>query len=762
MRKYPIGPIADLAFSEPDFLLSSNTLAGAYCLIAFENSGDYPLSSMPSLNPAGSDNGAVAELGLTACDREPIHIPGAIQPHGLLLLVDRVTMRVVGGAGDIEGRLTPMWQDRSIEALLAQPLDVEALESTFIAPPLAAVPGRHETFDAAVHVSGDHLIVELEPAPAEPRSAAAALAALDRTGAQFERAADLLSLCERAAIAFRQVTGFDRVMIYRFLDDGAGKVLAEDRDPTLGSFLNHHFPASDIPKQARALYVRTPVRVIPDVDYMPAPILPEALATIDLSDVNLRSVSPIHLQYMRNMGVAASASISIVQDGLLWGLVACHHLTPRMLSSETRAICHTMAGELARFIRAKEEAKTFRERIQLRTGEDRILSGVEPYLSVEAFFAEYGDDLRELLSADGFAVVQNRSLTTFGHCPPDEALLQLGSWLSARTIAEPFATHRMSSVFPTFSPYCDIASGILALALSGEVPMLLIWIRAEERTLVEWAGNPHKDVENDPDAILTPRTSFEDWAQEVRGCARRWTRSELEAAARIRTQLLELRQSRRLRDLNRDLTATIAEKESLIIQKDHLIREVNHRVQNSLQLVQSFLTLQARGGEEANLADTLNEAQRRISAVALVHRRLYQADQLESVDLSRYLEDLIGEMRGAMGSEWADRLTLDLSPLLISADRAVHVGLILTELIMNANKYAYPGKAGPIDVSLEQYRNTFRLVVADRGTGKAAIGGRQGFGTRMMNAMVARLDGTIEQFDNSPGLRVIVSAPIDE
>jgi two-component sensor histidine kinase len=189
---------------------------------------------------------------------------------------------------------------------------------------------------------------------------------------------------------------------------------------------------------------------------------------------------------------------------------------------------------------------------------------------------------------------------------------------------------------------------------------------------------------------------------------------------------------------------------------------VNHRVQNSLQLVQSFLTLQARGGEEANLADTLNEAQRRISAVALVHRRLYQADQLESVDLSRYLEDLIGEMRGAMGSEWADRLTLDLSPLLISADRAVHVGLILTELIMNANKYAYPGKAGPIDVSLEQYRNTFRLVVADRGTGKAAIGGRQGFGTRMMNAMVARLDGTIEQFDNSPGLRVIVSAPIDE
>ncbi|MDO6413753.1 histidine kinase dimerization/phosphoacceptor domain -containing protein [Sphingomonas sp. BIUV-7] len=698
---------------------------------------------------------------MTACDREPIHVPGAIQPHGLMLLADRETLRVVGGAGDIEGRLTPIWLDRPIEALLAQSLDRYSLDAND-AVPLAVVPGRSETFDASLHMSGDLLVVELEPAPTEPRTAVAALAELDRTGAQFERAADLQALCERAATAFRRVTGFDRVMIYRFLDDGAGKVLAEDRDPALHSFLNHHFPEGDIPKQARALYVRTPVRVIPDIDYAPMPIRPAELVDTDLSGVGLRSVSPIHLQYMRNMGVRASASISIVKDGLLWGLVACHHNSPRRLSYETRAICQTMAGELARFIRAKEEAETFRERVRLRSGEDAILAGIEPHLSVDAFFAEYGDDLRQLLGADGFAVIQNRSLSTSGRCPGDDALLRLGEWLLTRTVAEPFVTQRLASIFPAAAADRDIASGVLAVALSGDAPMLLVWIRAEEPTIVEWAGNPHKDVENDPAAILTPRTSFEAWSEEVRGCARRWTRGEVEAAGRLRTQLLELRQSRRLRELNRELTATLAEKDSLIQQKDHLLREVNHRVQNSLQLVQSFLALQARGGEETNLADTLNEAQRRISAVALVHRRLYQADHLESVDLSRYLEELVGEMQAAMGAEWAHRITLNLAPLLISADRAVHVGLILTELVINANKYAYAGQPGPIELTLEQYRNSFRLIVADQGSGKATTGGRQGFGTRMMTAMVSRLGGTIEQFDNRPGLRVIVSAPIDE
>lgn len=245
----------------------------------------------------------------------------------------------------------------------------------------------------------------------------------------------------------------------------------------------------------------------------------------------------------------------------------------------------------------------------------------------------------------------------------------------------------------------------------------------------------------------------------MRHRARPWTLAQIEGAVRLRRQLFEARQARRLRELNRELGATIADKEALLAQKDHLLREVNHRVQNSLQLVQAFLSMQERAAPDSAQGEHLREAQRRISAVALVHRRLYQADQVETIDLSRYLEELIGEMRTSMGAEWGSAISFDLAPILISADRAVNVGLILTELVINANKYAYGGGSGPIAIALEQYRTQFRLIVADDGGGPK--GAREGYGTRMMKAMVQSLDGTIERSDNRPGLRVIVTASIE-
>jgi two-component system, chemotaxis family, sensor kinase Cph1 len=305
--------------------------------------------------------------------------------------------------------------------------------------------------------------------------------------------------------------------------------------------------------------------------------------------------------------------------------------------------------------------------------------------------------------------------------------------------------------------YRDVGSGLLAMTLPSESGLILLWFRAEQPETVEWAGNPHKAT-TAPGGQLTPRNSFDAWCEEVHGRSRRWTAGEVEAANRLRRTLTELRQGQRLRELNRQLGVSVAEKEALLGEKDHLLREVNHRVQNSLQLVQAFLSLQANSTDNPAVAQDLGEAQRRLSAVALVHRRLYQADQLETVDLSRYLEELVVDMTSALGPEWQQSIRLDLSPVLISADRAVHVGLILTELVINANKYAYDGKPGPLAIAVEEHRDKFRLIVADQGSGK--VRSRVGFGTRMMDAMVQRLGGTIEQLDNAPGLRVIVTAPV--
>ena len=715
---------------------------------------DAALSRPPS---STSDHGAT---DLTACDREPIHNPGAIQPHGLLLVARADGLEVIAGAGDIEGRLAETWLGRALGDLLGERFAARLADPSKTAAAIADVVGRNETFDACARHIGGVWTVQLEPASPTPWSGADALTYLDDVGAQFEKTSDLRGLLERAVGIFRELTGYDRVMIYRFLDDGAGVVIAEDRAPELGAFLNHHFPATDIPKQARALYIRNRVRVIPDVDYQPASMRPAegGLTGLDLSDVDLRSVAPVHVQYLKNMGVAASASISIVKDGLLWGLVACHAVTPRLMPLATRMLCQTVASDLARQLRAKEEAENYRDRLRLRASEDAVAARLAVDPTLLGVFADAGEDLRKMMAADGFAVLQGKGLSISGRCPDTTDIREVAKWLLGHGAGQPFQTSALSDVLPAAESYRDLASGLMGVVLASDEPIILMWFRAEHLEIVNWGGNPHKAVNLAPGAVLTPRASFESWSEEVRGAARPWSPAEFEALQRLTRSLYEARQTRRIRDLNRDLTTALADKEGLLVQKDYLIKEVNHRIQNSLQLVSAFLSMQARSVGDETLTGHLNEAQRRLSAVALVHRRLYSDNNVEMVDLSRYLEDLCQEMKVSMGEAWAERLSTDFAPILISADRAVNVGLILTELVINANKYAYGGAPGPVAISLEQYRNRFRLIVADNGPGKSS--GREGFGTRMLGAMVDSLKGGLEETSNAPGLRVIVTAPI--
>ncbi len=699
-------------------------------------------------------------LDLTVCDREPIHIPGAIQPHGLLLVADAAGDHLVqAGAGALEERLAPDWLGRPLADLLGQ--DVGDLLANLagglnVSMPIPVV-GVDERFTATLHRAGAHLMAELEPIVEEPMTAAAMLAWLDAVATSFERATDKQTLYDRAATAFRTLTGFDRVMVYRFLDDDAGHVVAEDRDPALGSFLNHHFPASDIPKQARALYVRNRTRAIPTVDYTPAPLRPAGFAQCDLSDIALRHVSPIHLQYLRNMDVGASASISIVKDGLLWGLIACHHRTARLLSPDVRGAAATLASGLARQIRAKEEAAAYRERLALRAVEDSVVPRLNSEEPLRQAIVAVKAELRDMLHADGFAMVAGDQVEAIGFRPDDTVLIDVARWVRERG-NEPIATHEASAVFPHADIHRTRLSGLLALPLFEEDATLL-WLRAERIEEIEWAGNPHKSVSITPGEALTPRASFASYTETVRGRSRHWTLEEIEAAHRLRRRFQEARQHLQVRILNRDLNRTLAEKDALLAQKDILMKEVNHRVQNSLQLVASFLRLQAKTSADPAVADQLAEAQARLAAVALVHRRLYRDDQVESVDLSRYIDELVADMRVSLGADWGRHIRLDLAPILVPTDRAVNIGLILTELVINATKYAYGGAAGPIAIALEQHGAKLRLIVADDGRGK---GDGEGFGGRMMSAMVQRLSGDIAYDDNRPGLRAIMTAPIAE
>jgi two-component system, chemotaxis family, sensor kinase Cph1 len=705
-------------------------------------------------------------LNVDLCSQEAIHIPGSIQPHGMMLVVERESLKVLQAAGNVEGHLgITGWEDLPLNALIGDRLCAEVV-SLVRSEALGGFIGQLEDcagdlFDVSVHLSGSFVIVELEVASPESRPASYLLDRLALAAAGFERAASLAVLCERAAKEFRSLTAFDRVMVYRFLDDGAGMVLAEDRRADLPTFLNHHFPASDIPVQARALYLRNLIRVIPDVAYQPVALRPPRLSTVplDMSDSGLRSVSPVHIQYLANMGVKASASVSIVKDNTLWGLIACHNDTPRSLTYDIRAACRSLAGSLSRQIRAKEEAEGYRQRIRLRSFEDEIVALLSREGSLDEALSNHLDEIGRMMTGNGVVVLRGRELVMSGICPSERDVRALARWLLERPAEPIFSTDRLSELYSPAKEFQASSGGVLAMTLSTDEPWLILWFRVELVQTVDWAGNPNKAGVLRQQGPLTPRTSFASWRETVRGRSRRWTLAETDAATRMRTALLEVRQNRRVRELNSQLTKILQDKDLLLQQKEFLIGEVNHRVQNSLQLVSSFLGIQARASDNPELNAALEEARRRLTAVALVHRRLYRGDQIELVDAARYIEELCADTFSFMGQDWAQHLTLSLSPVLIPTDRAVSLGLVLTELLINSNKYAYAGNAGPIEIELIEDRTHLHLIVADRGSGRSST--RKGFGSRIMDALVAQLGGVLTQSDNRPGVRVTVTVPIE-
>ena len=704
------------------------------------------------------------ELSTVACDRETIHIPGSIQPYGLMLIVEAETMKIVAGAGSIEDYFGNDWQGIDAGKLLDLNLtDIWPTISSGQLTSLGCVEVKTHRLNAVAYRTGVFVVIELELRVREDDIDFSYVYDLDIAATEFERSTTLGDLCSSAAHKFREMTGYSRVMVYKFLDDDSGVVISESRDDQFPSLLNHHFPASDIPKQARALYVRNRVRVIADVNYEPAVIRPakSGVETLDLSGSTLRSVSPIHIQYLRNMGVAASASISIVRDGILWGLIACHNPIPKHISRSVQVATQALASSLSRQIKGKKDAELYRERLRLRSQEDAVMSRLGSDKSLTTFFEQSGRELAKLVCATGFAAAQGNDLYVFGKVPDKIDIRGLADHVRVPAALQPFATHSLSSEFQQAAVYTDLASGLLAVTMSTEVPTILLWFRAEHIELIKWAGDPHKEMPADG-SPLSPRTSFAEWTEQVKGQSKPWTLAEIEASTRIVRLMLEHRNNHRMRELNRELATTLKENETLMRQKDYLLKEVNHRVQNSLQLVSAFLRLQSRSANDSESKLHLDEAQKRLAAVALVHRRLHQDESIEVIDLSRYLEDLCLELKSTMDDGWADQIEVNLGPILVATDRAVNIGLILTELIINANKYAYGGRPGPLSVDLQQHRSSLRLIVSDRGTGKSTdtSSSRGGFGSRMLSAIVDRLGGHIDEEDNRPGLRTIVTAPI--
>lgn len=502
-----------------------------------------------------------------SCDREAIHIPGSIQPYGVLLVVDQ-TNDLILQAATASGRLIAFSDSvigRPLEKVIGVSLAalVQRAETDLRREPnfLGLVgPFGGEELTIIAHQVDGVAIVELEPA-ASPESAARILARIRSITERVGGASDLLEACTVAAWEVRQITGYDRVLIYQFLRDGSGVVISEEKEEHQPSFLNHRFPEADIPKQARDLYRRNSIRTIPDVSYIPSPLLPVLNPVtnqpLDMSNCILRSVSPVHIRYLMNMGVGASMSVSLFSHDTLWGLIACHNRTRKLVTYDARETCRHVGQIVSQQIRAREEAGGYRIARELGDSRDKVMRVLIKADDPGVALLSQRAALQEIVPSHGIAICWNDTVVTAGNAPAESLVRQLAAWLKCRAIdVDPFATDRLSEEFPLAEAFVSEASGLLATIVPGDEALMLMWFRAEQLEEINWAGNPHEPAEPGVSPnILNPRKSFETWKETVRGRSRPWEAAEIESVRDFGPRLAFVLQQKRLRQLNHLLEA---------------------------------------------------------------------------------------------------------------------------------------------------------------------------------------------------------------
>lgn len=483
------------------------------------------------------------QAAFEACAREPIHLSGAIQPHGALLAF-AARSGAIAAASDNAAEL--FGADDAV-ALLGQPIedlfDAHALE-LIRASAAASRPGEFPRLAGlvnagvwgglhhlSVHLGSELIHVELEPAAraiAEPLEAHAMIAGLEaRTQAT--------PFFQAVAEQVRALTGYDRVMVYAFRHDHSGEVVAQSLGGELSSYLGLRFPASDIPPQARALYLANRVRVIPDAGYAPVPVRTAAQAApLDMSFDVLRSVSPIHLEYLRNMGVRASMSISLIVDGRLWGLIACHHPQPRAVGPRERIAADVFGRYVSLLLSTRNLKQIAAAEAAARLHRDRLEQALAQASSLFAVLREQPDALLGALAADGAAVVAGDEAVLAG-ADFDPALLAPAlAW--ARTHARHAAAGAHARA--DWNASGRGPAGLFAAPLDAEASGWLLVLRNEQVEHVRWAGSPADAYQLDAGRLtIGPRTSFAEWNETVCGTAEPWSEEDAEGAERLRLLL---------------------------------------------------------------------------------------------------------------------------------------------------------------------------------------------------------------------------------
>lgn len=675
---------------------------------------------------------------LDNCADEPIHIPGSIQPHGVLLACRADSLVIVQVSANVATYLdaAPAEVLGTSVLDLFQPGSAARLRDITREPtPRAFNPTRltsrtGRVFEGVFHRTKRDLVfvVELEPVEDLVAEPTATYDPRLRTSViRLQSARSVQALYEITAAEVARITGFDRVMVYRFDADWNGEVVAEVKRPDLPPFLGQHYPASDIPAQARRLYTLNWLRFIADARYVPSvlvpPLDPADGEPLDMANAVLRSVSPIHLEYLANMGVRASMSVSLVIEGQLAGLIACHHYSgPRLIAYRTRDTAEYLGQALSWQLDVLRTAQIAENTAATQGRQADLVRALSS--STELLEALASPALLALTGAEGAAVVLQDGTRVLGAAPTQAELEPFVRWLVSHD-HDVFATDRLGERFPAAEGWSQNVAGVVAVAVSRELGEYLLWFRPSTERTLSWAGNPHKVeiVDGTGAPRLSPRGSFELWRETVRGRSLPWEPWEVEAASSLRRALLGgiRRRAVELRELNQRLVDADRSKDAFISTVSHELRTPLNAITGWTQLLQNGSLGPERWSHALDVIARNARAQGQIVEDLLDVSRITSNKltlEVESVDLVSLVESALDGATLAVEAKGLRlRRVLDTTATPVLGDVA-RLRQIVGNLLTNALKFT--PKGGSIKVTLARVGSDVELSVIDSGRGISA------------------------------------------
>lgn len=676
-----------------------------------------------------------APLDLSGCDREPIRTPGSIQPHGFLLTLSNQGEVLQASANlahwiGVDAQAACGRQLAEVIGAVAERLGPDLSGDKLGNRPLylctATINGRH--FDVLGHVWDSLVLLEFEAAlRAAPLDYRHLYPLLGDFLLKVNETQSVASLAELAAHQVRMVSGFGRVMVYQFDRDGHGHVMAESKEDGYASYMNQRFPASDIPSQARDLYVLSRIRLIQDANYVPAPLVPPQNPVTgqrnDLSFAALRSVSPVHLQYMRNMGTLASMSVSLMVKGKLWGLISCHNEAPCPLPFEKRTACEQLGQVLALCIESREDATELQFRLEVRRMMVAMLGNLTKGADVIDNLGSIFPELLRFARAGGVAVVAGERVMTYGDTPDTAAIEDLVAWLEAQGHGGGiYHTDELAADYPPGAAITRNASGLLTMPISRVHKHYLLWFRPEVVHTIEWAGNPHEKEQTAQEGAspqLHPRRSFATWREEIHGVSLPWHVAEIELMGEFRSALLgiALERAEQMAELAEELGRANKELEAFSY-------SVSHDLRAPLRHIVGFsdLLLESAGSEDTtmrqrfltNIKESARLAGKLVDDLLSFSQMGRAALRPVEVDMSKLVASCVDKLAidiGKRNVEW------DIAPLPRIVADPTFVHLAVQNLLSNAVKFSGQRDPARIRIWSEQTQHETLFHVADNGAG---------------------------------------------